>query len=339
MIDASVLIVGGGAIGGVTAGRMAGHVREVVVLDANAEHVARLGDPGLRLDILGEERTVPLHAVTDATQLPRRFDFALVTLKAPYLEPALGPLVERDAAETYVSLGNGLVQDRVAGLVGPDRLLAGVVEWGSTNLGPGALAQTTHGPFVVGELDGSESERVRRLTEVLGTVEDARVTRNIRGMVWSKLLVNSTWSGLGVVSGTLYRDIAAHPSGRRVAVGLWREGLAVGRAQDLALEETLGAEPQALEGDGEQVDRAIDVMMAQAGATKASMLQDVERRIPCEVDVINGAVVARGREHRVRTPLNEGVVELVHAMERGEGRPSPDNYAALEARLAGSAPG
>ena len=57
MIDASVLVVGGGAIGGVTAAKLTGAVRRVVVLDASEEHVARLND-GLKLDELGEERTV-----------------------------------------------------------------------------------------------------------------------------------------------------------------------------------------------------------------------------------------------------------------------------------------
>jgi ketopantoate reductase len=50
MVDLDVLVVGGGAIGGVTAALMNGKVRRVMVLDANADHVARLRDPGLRLD-------------------------------------------------------------------------------------------------------------------------------------------------------------------------------------------------------------------------------------------------------------------------------------------------
>ena len=54
------------------------------------------------------------------------------------------------------------------------------------------------------------------------------------------------------------------------------------------------------------------------------MLKDLERGIKTEVDVINGGVVEKGREHGVETPLNARVVELVHAMERGERRPGRD---------------
>ena len=330
MIDASVLVVGAGAIGGVTAAKLVGGVRRVAVLDANREHVARMREPGLVIDVLGEELRVELEAHADPADLDGPFDFVLVTLKAPHLEEALTPLVERGLAETYVSLCNGLVQERMGGIVGEGRLIWGTVEWGSTNLGPGRLAQTTRNPFVVGEPDGETRERTRRLAEVLGAVEDVRVTENIRGQVWSKLLVNSSFSGLGAVSGLLYGEVMDDPDGRDVALALWREGYYVGMAQDLELEKVLGVEAESLvqrgPEDRSKVDEALEVAMGYAGATKASMLQDLERGLKTEVDVINGAVVDRGREYGVETPVNARVVELMHAMERGERGPGRDVF-------------
>lgn len=332
MVDLDVLVVGGGAIGGVTAALMTGHVRRVMVLDANAEHVERMRDPGLELDVLGERRTVKLDAYADPSELPAEPEFALVTLKAAYLQAALPGL--RDRVETFVSLGNGLVQDRVASLVGEERLLIGTVEWGATNLGPGRLAQTTRAPFVIGEPDGSDSQRLERLGAALGTAAEVRISHNIRGQVWSKLLLNSTWSGLGVASGLLYGEVAEHPVGRRLAVALWREGVAVGHAQDLELQELVGVPAQDIGSEDPEVsDRAIDTMIGQLGATKASMLQDIERGVPCEVDVINGAVAARGREHGVPTPVNEGIVDLVHSYEDGSAQPSPEAFDVLAQRL------
>jgi 2-dehydropantoate 2-reductase len=332
MVDLDLLVVGGGAIGGVTAALMTGKVRRVMVLDADPEHVARMRDPGLELDRLGKRHTVRIDAYQDAAQLPAEPEFALISLKAAYLEPALTPL--RDRAQTFVSLGNGLVQDRIAELVGAERLLIGTVEWGATNLGPGRLAQTTQAPFVIGEPDGTESERLERLRAALQTAAEVRISHNIRGQVWSKLLINSTWSGLGVASGLLYREVAEHPAGRRVAVGVWREGVAVGHAQGLQLQELVGVPAQDIAStDREVSDRAIDTMIGRLGATKASMLQDIEREVPCEVDVINGAVVQRGEEHGVPTPLNAGIVELVHSYERRDARPSPEALDQLAERL------
>src|SRR5215204_2648262 len=338
MIDASVLVVGAGAIGGVTAANMEGRVRCVSVLDANREHVERMRDPGLLLDELGEERYVRLDAHTDPLDFEDPFDFALVTLKAPHLEAALGPLVEHGMARAFVSLGNGLVQDRIATIVGDENLIVGTVEWGATNLGSGHLAQTTRGPFVIGEPDGETKGRTRLLAEALETVTDIRVTENISGQVWSKLLVNSTFSGLGAVSGLLYREVVADPAGREAALAVWREGYDVGMAQEIPLDEVLGVPADSLvvrhPEDRQRAGEALEVAMGYAGATKASMLQDLEKGAKTEVDVINGGVVDRGREYNVETPLNARVVELMHAMERGERRPGREALEELRA-LAG----
>jgi 2-dehydropantoate 2-reductase len=338
MIEASVLVVGAGAIGGVTAAKMTDKVQRVTVLDANREHVERMRGDGLLIDDLGEERRASLDAHADAGGLDGPFDFALITLKAPHLKSALGPLLDRGLVNAYVSLGNGLVQERIAGIVGEESLIWGTVEWGSTNLGPGRLARTTRGPFIIGEPDGSVRDRTRLLADALGTVDEARVTENIRGQVWSKLLVNSAFSGLGAVSGLLYGEVVADPDGKEVALALWREGYEVGMAQNLELEDVLGVPAEALvvrgPGDRERAEEALDIAMQQAGATKASMLQDLERGLKTEVDVINGGVVEKGREWGVETPLNSRVVELMHAMERGERRPGRDVFGELR-ELAG----
>jgi 2-dehydropantoate 2-reductase len=333
MIEASVLVVGAGAIGGVTAAKMDGGVRRVAVLDANTEHVGRMRDPGLLLDDVGEERRVRLDADSDPSALEGPFDFALVTLKAPHLEAALTPLVERGLAKTFVSLGNGLVQDRISSIVGEGNLVVGTVEWGATNLGAGHVAQTTRAPFVVGEPGGGTTDRTHLLAQALGTVADVRITDNIGGQVWSKLLVNSAFSGLGAVSGLLYREVIADPAGREAALAVWREGYDVGMAQGITLDEVLGVPADSLvvrgPGDRQRADEALEVAMGYAGATKASMLQDLERGAKTEVDVINGGVLERGREYGVETPLNEHVVELMHAMERGERRPGRDVFEKL----------
>jgi 2-dehydropantoate 2-reductase len=337
VVEASVVVVGAGAIGGVTAAKMTGAVQRVAVLDANEEHVERMRDPGLLLDELGEERHVQVEAYADPAELDEEFDFALLTLKAPHLEATLGPLRDRGVAKVFVSLGNGLVQDSIARLVGEENLIVGTVEWGATNLGPGHLAQTTRAPFVIGEVDGSVRDRTWLLASILETVAEVRVTDNIRGQVWSKLLVNSTFSGLGVVSGLLYREIAEDTAGREAAYALWREGYDVGQAEELDLAEVLGVPAEALvvrgTEDRQGADEALEVVMGQVGATKASMLQDLERGAKTEVDVINGAVVERGQAHGVLTPMNERVVELVHAMEKSERRPHPEVFQELRSLL------
>lgn len=302
----------------------------MVVLDANREHVQRLRDPGLELDRLGERSQVKLDARASVDELDGHFDFALITLKAPALEAALPALQARGIVEAFVALGNGLVQDRIAAIVGAQRLIVGTVEMGATNLGPGRLRQTTDNPFVIGELDGAPVERTRRLARILEPVAGVHVTDNIAGQLWSKLLVNSALSGLGVVGGCTYGEVAADPHGREAIFSLWSEGYGIGVAQGLALEPVLGIEAAALASADPAVrDRALETVVGTAGATRASMLQDVERGLRTEVDVINGAVVSRAVELGAGAPCNDAVVTLVHRYERGQAAPSPSHFAEI----------
>ena len=125
----------------------------------------------------------------------------------------------------------------------------------------------------------------------------------------------------------LYRDVIEDPAGRAALLAVWGEGCRVGAAQGLELDEVLGIQPAALlADDAREVDEALQTVARLAGATKASMLQDVERGLRTEVDVINGAVVERARELGLEAPANAQVVELVHAYERGELRPSPEHF-------------
>ena len=324
----SFLVVGGGAIGGVTAAKLAGDGRRVVVLDTDEAHVARLRDPGLTIEEAGAEYTVPLEAVGSAGELEAEFDFALVAVKSPFHRAALEPLAATGKVASFVSLGNGLIQDRMAELVGPGRLLSCLVEWGGTNLGPGRVVRDTIAPMVVGELDGEERERTRLLARCLEAVGDVRLTRNIRGQIWSKLLVNSSCTGLSAISGLRYGGVADHDDGRRAIYAIWAEGHAVAEAEGIELDEVLDVQPRELV---ERDDSALDRMMAIAGNTKPSMLQDLEHGRDTEVDVVNGGVARRGRAHGMATPFNDRVVELVHAMERGERSPAPDELTQLVA--------
>jgi 2-dehydropantoate 2-reductase len=306
-----ILVVGGGAIGGITAAQMQ---CDVVVLDANVEHVARLRDPGLVYEHEGVAHTVVLDAVSGIDELDGGFDFALIAVKSPLHREVLEPLVARGGIDTFVSLGNGLIQDRIESIVGKGSLLACVVEWGGSNLGPGRLVRDSLGGFMIGELDGSDSERLRVLAGCLEPVGHVRITHNVRGMIWSKLLINSTFTGLSAVSGLRYGGVAEQ--GRDAVFALWAEGVAVADSQRLEL-ESIHVDPHRFD------DAALAEYMKEGGNVRPSMLQDLEAGRVTEVDVVNGGVASRGRELGVPTPCNDRVVELVHSMERGERSPDP----------------
>jgi 2-dehydropantoate 2-reductase len=130
--------------------------------------------------------------------------------------------------------------------------------------------------------------------------------------------------------------VAAHAEGRQAIFEVWREGHEIGMAQGLSLEAVLGIEPERLAStDERERTAALETVMHHAGATRASMLQDVERGARTEVDVINGGVVATAQKIGASAPMNASIVEIVQAYERGESSPSPDLFA--QVRRAGRA--
>src|SRR4051812_32672095 len=338
-----VLVVGGGAIGGVAAAHMTRAGHDVVVVDADRAHTTALRDPGLLLEELdGRTSRVPLQAVSSVDELTGRFDFALLTVKSLFLNAAVEPLVRADLVDTYVSLGNGLVQTVVESIVGRERPIVGLVEWGATNVGPGRLRQTTSAPMVIGEIDGTETERLRRLARILTSVApETRTSSAIGGQVWSKLLLNSTFSGLGAAGGCLYRDIVADPVGRDVALRMWTEGYDTALALGMELGEVFGVAPEDLVSRDEQdrtaAEAALDRLMTRAGATKASMLQDLERGRRTEVDVINGGVVEAAAAIGREAPLNAELTRIVHEYEQGVAQPSAKAFERLSAVSRGPA--
>jgi 2-dehydropantoate 2-reductase len=335
--DGSVLVVGGGAIGGVTAALLAPELARLAVLDSSAEHVAKMRNPGLRATIDGHDRVVALNAYTAASELDGPFEFALFTLKATSLEAAAGPLAELGLVDTYVSLGNGLVQDRLGRIVGDERVAAGVVEFGGSNFGPGHVARTSIGAITIGEPGRPLQDRTRRLAEVIAPAAEIHLTDNILGAIWSKLLLNCTFSALGAISGLTTGEAVSDPDGTRAALILWREAYNVSQALGIRLEPVLDTDPAELVTDvvGEQsATRTLLRLIEIVYDTKASMLQDLERGARTEVDVICGAVSAQGSAAGCPTPANDLIVAVVHEIERGERR--LDRSALAEAAAAGA---
>ena len=332
------LVVGGGAIGGVIAARLTRAGQRVIVLEANEDVAARLREPGISVDALGEQWVVPLEVVTAASDLQTDIDFALIALKARSIDQAVSALVETDRVDSYVSLGNGLVQDVIADITGRDRLLVGTVSWGATNLGAGHVAQTTRAPIAIGELDGSMTPRLRNLGEVLDDVCEVHLTNRIVGQVWSKLLLNSTFSGLGTVAGGTYAEVMERSSGRYLAHRLWTEGYLVSQALGVDLDEVAGVDPADLvvmrPSDAPRADAAIDDLVSRIGATLASMLQDLRQGLPTEVGVINGGVLREGTRLGVDVPVNAAVTELITGFQAGIDAPDPRHLDALMEALA-----
>lgn len=232
-----------------------------------------------------------------------------------------------------VTLQNGLPELLISEIVGPERVLGCTVAWGATMTGAG-VCELTSSPdslsFSLGSFGRTRNghfNEVKRLLELMGKVE---VDENFIGTRWSKLLINASFSGMSAVCGDTFGAVAKDKGSRRIVQAIIKECIDVCAAGGIRIEPVQGKDIVKLLDYHNAVKKAfsfaiIPLAIRKHALLKASMLQDLEHGKLTEVDAINGSVCAYGRKVGVPTPMNDKVVEIIHAIEEGRLTPSFDN--------------
>jgi 2-dehydropantoate 2-reductase len=325
-----ILIVGIGALGGVIATRLLAAGVAVHLAVRSAESAARLKAAGLTVTGTGgpasaaPEAVEPLGAYAGAAP----FDLVVLATKggdALAAAPALPGLLAADGA--LLAIQNGFVSQMVADRLGDPRVVGGLSNLGATMKEPGVYEQRNAGHLLIGELAGGESARVETIAGLLGPGVEIRVSRNLRGALWSKLLLNCSVTTLGAISGLTMRQFIALPEGRDLFVRTYDEALsAVLAGGDRP--ERMAVEPVPPGWNGRSLPGAafetwLEGILGFYGDAKASMLQDFEYGRPTEIDFINGHIVALGSRLGLPTPVNAAITGTVHSITRGAAVPGP----------------
>ncbi|WP_306599930.1 ketopantoate reductase family protein [Geothrix sp. 21YS21S-2] len=340
-----ILIVGLGALGGVIATRLQAAGIPVHLAVRSAESAARVKAAGLRVTGAGGEASAAAADVAplDAYAGAAPFDLILLATKAQdalAAAPALPGLLAADGA--ILPIQNGFVPQMVADRLGDSRVVGGLSNLGATMRSPGVYEQRNAGHLLIGERAGGEGDRTARIARTLGPGIEVRVTRNLRGAVWSKLLLNCSVTTLGAVAGLTMRRYLALPGGRDLFIRTYDEALSVALASG-DRPEPMVVEPVPPGWDGRsrpgpEFEAWLEGILGFYGDIKASMLQDFEQGRPTEIDFINGHVVAAGRRLGLATPVNAAITETVRAITRGEAVPGPGLLAGIRVRPIGTFP-
>ncbi|MEX2642329.1 MAG: 2-dehydropantoate 2-reductase [Acetobacterales bacterium] len=317
-----VCIYGAGAIGGFLGAELALAGAEVSLV-ARGPHLAAMKANGLTLIRDGETRTAKVNATGEPAELGPQ-DYVIVTLKAhsvPAVVPKLQPLLGPDTA--VVTAVNGIPWWYFHGLQGPyeDRRLESVdpggVQWDGIGperaIGcvvypaadvpePGVINHIEGDRFSLGEPDGSRSERVQALSKALIAAGiKAPVRPRIRDEIWVKLWGNLSFNPISALTGATLDVLCTDDDTRPVARAMMVEAQAIG--------EALGVKFAI------DVDKRIDGGAA-VGTHKTSMLQDLERGRPMEIDALVTVVQELGRLTGTPTPAIDTVLALVRARAR-----------------------
>jgi 2-dehydropantoate 2-reductase len=320
-----ICVYGAGAIGGYLGVQLA-LAGEDVTLIARGPHLEAMQKSGLRLRIGDEERIAQPRCTDDPAQVGPQ-DYVIVTLKAPsaaaiagQMDPLLGP------GTAVVTAVNGIPwwyfygqdgpwkdhqlqsidpEGKQWELIGPERAIACVVYPACEILEPGIVQHISGDRFVLGEPDGSKSDRALKLSEALINAGfKAPVRPKIRNEIWIKLWGNLCFNPISALTHGTLDVMATDPGTRMVARNMMIEAQNIG--------EKLGIRFAI------DVDRRIDGAAA-VGAHKTSMLQDLERGRAMEIDALLTVVQEMGRLTELETPSIDLVLALVQQRAREAG--------------------
>lgn len=330
-------VVGAGAIGGTVGAFLTRAGHDVTLVDREAAHVEAIRESGLRIEGPIEQFTVRAPAFLPE-EVEGRFSAILLCVKAQATEAATRDLLPFLADDGYVvSVQNGLNEVTIARLVGRERTVGCFVNFGADYLEPGVVHYGGRGAFVLGELDGADTPRLRELHQAILSFEPRAITTpNIWGFLWSKLAVGSMIFATALTDDGI-ADCYAMPAYRKLFAAIAREVLAVAIASDVEPEPFDGFDPHAfLPGVSPEVtERSLDEMVAfnrRSAKTHSGVWRDLAvRKRKTEADAQLGPIPEQAREVGRDAPLVSRIIEMVHEVESGTRPRSRDNLAELEA--------
>ncbi|MFC4274134.1 ketopantoate reductase family protein [Achromobacter aloeverae] len=291
-----IAVMGAGAVGCYYGGMLAraGHA---VTLIGRPAHVEAMRRQGLFLEARTFKEHVPVVATTDP-EGARGADLVLFCVKSADTASAGRALLPQLAPDAVVlSLQNGVDNAERLRAVLPQTVVPAVVYVATEMAGPGHVKHHGRGELVIGESPGSAG-----IAEMLEAAQvPTRVSDNVMGALWAKLLVNCAYNALSAIARLPYGVLVQGPGVNDAMRAVMEECLAVARADGVTVPGDSWA--------------AIEQIAKSMAGQYSSTAQDMMRGKPTEIDYLNGYVARRGQAHGIATPVNSLLHTLVKLLE------------------------
>lgn len=320
-----ICIYGAGAIGGYL-GVLLKQGGADVSLIARGAHLEAIRNHGLKLLIDGGEKLARMPATADPAELGPQ-DYVIIALKSHQAweaAEAMKPLLGRNTA--VVTAQNGIpwwyfhgYEGQYANLrlqsvdpdsrqwnaIGPERAIGCTVYPATEIVAPGVVKHIYGDRFGLGEPSRQETERVRNLAKAFeaGGLK-AKINPEIRNDIWLKLWGNLCFNPISALTHATLDVVATDPGTRMVSRKMMEEAEKIARRIGVHFRVN--------------IDRRIDGAAA-VGAHRTSMLQDLEKKRPLELDALLTVVQELGRLVNVDTPIIDAVLALAQQMGRVAG--------------------
>lgn len=324
MTQQRIVIIGAGAIGGITAVLLKEAGQDVTLVCKHQEIADIAEGAGIKVTGVKGDHQTHMTAVASVPELSGEYDLALIATKAydmPTTARELLPYLKDDAL--VLSLQNGICTDALAAVVGKERTVGCVIGWGATMHAPGELEMTSTGEFIIGRMEG-DNAALEPVKAALDAVVPTVISPDIFAELYSKLIVNSCITSLGAICGLRLGKMLLRPQARKIFLAIIREAMQVAHAMKLQVPPFGGKldYDKLMQGNSTIDDLRRHAMILIVGLKyrrlKSSSLQSLERGRPTEIDYFNGYIVDKGDELGVDCPVNRRLTAMIKEIEGGK---------------------
>lgn len=298
-----IAMIGAGAMGAMFGARFAKAGADVVLYDIDKAHVDAIAQYGLMFEAPEGLSTLKLWATSDANSIGR-VDAAVILVDSNATRAAAEIAARVLNPKGFaLTLQNGIGNiETLSGVLGPGRVVAGTTYNSAAKIASGRVLHSNIGETTIGEVDGTRSQRIKRLAGLFKTSGlPIGISDNVVGHVWMKFILNAAINPVCAVTGLRPGEIARTAPARQLLEALLAEILAVIDAKGITLPV---ADPRAL-----VLDHAWERY------NRPSMLQHVEQGRRTEIDSLNGALLSEARKLGISCPVNETIVLIVKSIE------------------------
>lgn len=299
-----IVIVGPGAMGCLLAALVSKTRQEVWLLDKDKNRAVKLNSSGISLEGLSGSLRLAVKATVEAKDIGSA-DLVIICVKSYDTREAIiraRPLVAEHTQVLTLQNGIGNIEV-ISEVVGSDKVIGGVTSHGATLLGDGVLRHAGKGETVIGRIDGKIPVQMRAIREILNKAGvETRISRDIKGLLWSKLIINAGINALTAITGLKNGRLLEFEGSRRILRQAVTEAVRVAKRKRMKLiyDDPLAKAEAVCEATAENI---------------SSMLQDVQRKKRTEIDFINGVIVRQGQQLGIPVPVNSVLVDLVKTIE------------------------
>ena len=311
--EPKIAIVGVGPVGGILGAHLARAGHYVVLCDVQKPHLDAIKTRGLSITGFLEltarcERVA--YGVSELSRFPA-VDTVVIATKASVL-PRIVPKIKEIARPRmrFISCQNGLDNEEfLAEAFGPDEVLRIVVNYAGSQMGDGHISMSFFNPpNYIGAMTAKSEPLARQLAGMMAAAGlESQFTTGIKKYEWEKVILNAALSATCALARKPMKDMMDFELTELLAKELMREGIGVAEASGITFDKSF-------------FEHGIEYLK-KAGYHRTSLHQDILRRVPTEIDWLNGKIVERGRDLGIKTPYNFAITALIKGLEMKSGAP------------------